>query len=77
MSQSPTSMCDGLFWEIIERSVMKNESSETLKTFMAEAEIIANYLRQQIRQGSISQALYVENIRRFLSAHENLKNTLK
>ena len=70
-------MCDRLFWEIIERSVMKNESSETLKTFMAEAEIIANYLRQQVRQGSISQALYVENIRRFLSAHENLKDTLK
>jgi hypothetical protein len=55
---------------------MTTEYDENLKKFMKEAETIANYLHQQVRQGSIHQSLYVENIRRFISAYEDLKSCM-
>ena len=55
---------------------MTPEYDENLKRFMEEAETISNYLRQQVRQGSIHQTLYVENIKRFISAYEEFKTSL-
>ena len=55
---------------------MTPEYDENLKRFMEEAETISNYLRQQVRQGSIHQTLYVENIKRFILAYEEFKTSL-
>ena len=55
---------------------MTTEYDENLNRFMEEAKIISNYLRQQVIQGSIKQTLYVENIKRFISAYEEFKSSL-
>jgi hypothetical protein len=47
-----------------------NINGQEFEDFMKEAEIIANYLRQQILNGTISQELYKRNVLRFIDAYE-------
>jgi hypothetical protein len=48
---------------------------QKFQEFIKEADIISNYLRQQISNGSIKQELYKQNILRFLRAYEAFKNS--
>ena len=56
---------------------MDAEYAEKLERFMNEAEVITNFLRQQIEQKIIHQSLYVGNIKRFITAYEELKTHTK
>ena len=48
---------------------------QKFQEFIKEADIISNYLRQQISNGSIQQELYKQNILRFLMVYEAFENS--
>ncbi|MFM5962254.1 MAG: hypothetical protein ACKOQ2_34760, partial [Dolichospermum sp.] len=54
-------------------SIMGNKYEQQLEVFMSEADVISKYLRQKIQDKTISQALYVSMIQRFIESYENLK----
>ncbi len=54
-----------------------HDYDEKLEKFLKEAEVIAAYLQQQVRNGSIREALYTANIKRYLEALEALQHSSK
>jgi hypothetical protein len=50
-----------------------NSDTEKLEKFIEKSEIIANFLRQQVMQKRIHEALYVRQIEDFLAAFSDFK----
>ena len=53
---------------------MNTRKDEKLEIFLEKAEVIANFLHQQVKQGIINQALYMRQIEDFLKAYEDYKS---
>ena len=53
---------------------MEKEYEEKVKNFVKEAEVISNFLRQQVNQKIITQKLYKDQIERFLVAFNEIKS---
>ena len=51
---------------------MTDESKQKLKEFMDASVVISDYLSQQVQNGTISQLLYVKNIKRFVEALDEM-----
>ena len=55
---------------------MDSDAKEKFENFMNKSEVIAIYLRQQVKQGIINQALYKRQVEEFLAAYDDFKNGL-
>ena len=54
-------------------SQMNEDNKLKLKEFFDASIVISDYLTQQVRNGSINQALYKKNIQRFVEALNQVK----